>query len=120
MGVDDLVGMVVWISLRPQMRTMLLGQIHAILAQCRDIAVGGARWSGPYFDDATDRKVAQIHLPKWHMVSPSVDPVDDDIGPLLELVQVSGSQDATHDRSRPGMRVKQRQFALLTAQRPVH
>src|SRR5271170_3813568 len=119
-GVNDLVGIGAGIALLPKVRAMLLGQIHAVLAQSRNIAIRGPQRRGSRFDDAADRKLAQIRLPKWHVVSPSVDPVDDDIGPLLELVQVSGSQDAAHDRSRSGMRVKQRQFALLTAQRPVH
>jgi hypothetical protein len=31
-----------------------------------------------------------------------------------------GSLRSAHDRSRPGIRVKQRQFALLTAECPMH
>src|SRR5271166_7001666 len=94
MGIDDLVGIVAGNTLPPKVRAMLLGQIHAVLADCRKVAIRGPQRRGSRFNDTVDRKLVQVRLPNRYVVSPSVDPVDDDRGPLLEFVQISDSQDA--------------------------
>src|SRR5665213_9861 len=118
--IDDLGSVVPGISARLKLRAMLGALVDAVLADGRNVAVRGPWWRGSDFDDATDRKLAQVRLPKWHVVSPPVDAVNDDVGPLIELVAISGRHDAADDRRYLGIPVEQRQFALLAAQRPLH
>src|SRR5665213_56741 len=75
-GVDDVVGVVPGIRARQKLRTMLGGLVGAFLADGRNVAVRGPWWRGSHFDDAPDRKLAEVHRPKGHVVSPSVDAVD--------------------------------------------
>src|SRR5208282_1360986 len=56
-GVKDLVGIGAGIALLPKVRAMLLGQIHAVLAQSRNIAIRGPPRRGSCFNDAADRKL---------------------------------------------------------------
>src|SRR6185312_9458215 len=92
MGIDDLVDRVTQIGLGAKARAILCSPIDAVLANGRNVVVGGARCR-PYFNDATRRKLAQVRGTDRNVMSASVDVVDDDIGPLIELVEVAGRQD---------------------------
>ena len=99
---------------------MLRSQVDAVLTDGRNVAIRSPWWRGSHFDDAADRKRIKVRLLKRHVVSTSVDAVDDDIGSLIELVEIPHGHDAAHDRSRSGIRAMKHQFALLTTQRALH
>ena len=78
-GIDDFVGMRAMISLRPKLRTMLRSPVHAILTDRRNVAIRYPRRRRSYCNDTSDRKFAQVRPPERHVVSPSIDAVDDDV-----------------------------------------
>ncbi len=55
-----------------------------------------------------------------NMVRPSIDPVDDDVRPLVELVQIPRRHDAAKDPWCLGITIEQHHFARLAAQGSMH